>query len=146
MIAEIETVAAKARRERSDARRRIAVLLVIGAIIPTSIIANRTFFARQPIEIATVKRSPLAEGIELVEASLLRGDAPGGELVALYLDPHAVSLALHLNDAQNALATIALDALAVMNAGFFTKERKPTGLLVSEGRVLSPLSPHAGSA
>jgi exopolysaccharide biosynthesis protein len=146
MIAEVETLARKAKKERGDARRRIVLLLAIAAIVPLFVIGNRTLFARQPIEIAGVKRSPLAEGVELVEANLLRGETPGGRFVGLYIDPKAVSLELMLNDAQETLSNMAPDALAVLNAGFFTKERKPTGLLVSSGKVLSPLSPHAGGA
>src|SRR5262249_41132337 len=56
------------------------------------------------------------------------------------------ALSIALNDSQEAIADVAGDALAVANAGFFTKERKPTGLLVSEGRVLSPFVAHSGGA
>jgi exopolysaccharide biosynthesis protein len=146
MALDMEAVDAKARRDRGELRRRVALLVFIALALPLGAVVKRTFFGRQPIEIENVTRYPLAEGVELVEATLVRGGDPGGRIIALYFDPSLVGLSLALNDAQDSLSEIAPDALAVMNAGFFTKERRPTGLLVSEGRILSPFVAHSGGA
>jgi exopolysaccharide biosynthesis protein len=127
-------------------RARLVVLLSIAALIPLALLLRRSIGERSPIHIVDVQRTPLCKGIEMVVGDLRRGSEPGGRLVALYFDPKEVAPTLLLNDKQVALGELAQDALAVVNAGFFTKERKPTGLLVSEGRVLSPFVAQAGAA
>lgn len=118
----------------------IAVAVIYRAALKTAL------FDRNPIHIQKVERTRLAAGLELVEAELARGDASGGRIVALYFDPKVVTPYIALNDEQRPIEEVEPDAIAVMNAGFFTRERRPTGLLVSEGRLLSPFVPNAGGA
>ncbi len=104
-------------------------------------------FGGPPLRLAHIERTPLSSGVELVRADLVRGARSVGEFVAVYSDPAHIHAELHLNPDKDPLASmLGPDTMAVLNAGFFTPERRPTGLLVSHGRVLSPFVPEAGGA
>lgn len=88
----------------------------------------------------------IAPGVELKQADLFRGRTRSGHLYALYFDPSVVEPSIEINDGASAMANVAPDALAVVNAGFFTPERRATGLLVSQGKLISPFISEGGGA
>jgi hypothetical protein len=134
------------RGAHSRAKARLLLLLFVAALLPAVVLVERELADRHPIRISRIVRTPIADGVEMIEGELQRGDDDGGRLVALYFDPQETKPMLLLNDKQASLADLAPEALVVINAGFFTKERRPTGLLVSEGHVLSPFVAQAGGA
>lgn len=100
----------------------------------------------QELSLEKLKRRPVGPGLELVEASLLRGTAPGGRAFLIHADPSPLDLTLELNTERSPLSKLAPDALLTMNAAFFTPGYTPTGLLVSKGRQLHPFVKEAGGA
>ncbi|MCK6549113.1 phosphodiester glycosidase family protein [Myxococcota bacterium] len=125
--------------------RRVA--LVLGVVV----LAAAAFFldageATGPLDVHRVEAREHAGGLEVVDVTLTRGGAPGGRVVALYFSSRSITPRLLLNDGAEDLAELAPGALAVVNAGFFTPERRPTGLLVSEGKTLSPFVREGGGA
>ncbi len=92
-----------------------------------------------------ISRSQVAPGVELVVATLTVEDRRS-EVVVLYCEPQRIHPEILLNEALSPLTTLAPHAAVVVNAGYFTAERRPTGLLVSHGKVLHPLVPKGGSA
>ena len=125
-------------------RWRGVVILVVGALA----IATVLLFPGRPDQITLVEpvRVKLADGLELVQATLYRGPRAAGQMVAVYASLDRVRPRLRLNPERLPLAGLAEGALLVTNAGFFTEEWKATGLLVSSGKTLSPFVPQAGSA
>jgi exopolysaccharide biosynthesis protein len=123
----------------------VALVVATGAA-GVSVAAKCGWLGRAPVRIARVKRAPVGGALEIVEAELERSGESGGKLIAVYFDPHVVTPSISLNTGLAPLATLESDAVAVVNAGFFTPERRPTGLLVSAGRTLSPFVPRAGGA
>jgi hypothetical protein len=101
-------------------------------------------------------RRPLAGGVarpiferpdvEAWDVDLVRGGVRVGRMVSVHVDPVRARPRLVLNEARQPLRVLAPEADLVANAGFFTPEFQPTGLLVSEGRVLHPFVDHGGAA
>lgn len=126
-------------------------LLILMAVLLAALAALALFLAarvpsKAPLKLGTVERITIEAGIEVVDGELVRGDESAGRIVVLYADPVRATPEIHINEGQDPLAVLERDALAVINAGFFTPERRATGLLVSKGHVLSPLVPKGGSA
>lgn len=98
------------------------------------------------IRLEDVRREQVADGVELLEARLVRAGRGAGTFAVLYAKPDAVELALAMNDERRPLHELAEDATLVANAGYFTKEWRATGLLASQGHILSPFVKNAGGA
>jgi hypothetical protein len=134
-----------------DAHRRsapaLAKVLLFGAL---GLIAAHGASARisglLPLRIGGVERSFIGPGLERVELRLERGLVDAGRMVVLFAALDQVDVALSLNADARPLSRVHPDALAVTNGGFFTPERRPTGLLVHRGEVLAPLVASGGAA
>ena len=87
-------------------------------------------------------------GVESLEAELRGGRVRRGRLVALFLDLNRVRPTIGLNPELASLDTLLEErgGFAIANAGYFTKERRPTGLLASGGEILYPFVAQAGGA
>ncbi|MEL7371485.1 MAG: phosphodiester glycosidase family protein [Myxococcota bacterium] len=120
-------------------------LIAAGLLIGGAYVAARHAGAGK-LELHDVRREPLSQSAELVQGVLYRGAADAGRLVALYMDPSAVELRVVANVERKRLADIAPSAQLVMNAGYFTPEFRPTGLLVSQGHMISPFISSGGPA
>ena len=124
--------------------------IVLGLIIASVLLAATYLAARHGgaghLHIQDVHRSVLAPGAELLQARLYRGAADAGALVILFLDPKTVQLELLVNPDRKKLTELAPGAQLVMNASYFTPEYRPTGLLASQGKVLSPFVAKGGPA
>ncbi len=127
---------------RAAARRLLALLVTV------PLLGARCADAPPdgPLEIRSIARHRLADGIELVRAELSRGGAPGGTLHAIHAEPDKIRLDLVMNAHRVALRDLETDRLAIVNAGFFTKDWKPTGLLAAGGRSLARFVPRGGGA
>jgi hypothetical protein len=121
-------------------------LLLVGLVLYAG---GRALYDRATggeLVLKNLSRSESTQGIEIVRAELHRGFRKAGRFVAVYAQPEKIELSILLNDRQLPINALARDALLVVNGSYFTPERKPTGLLVSEGRVLSPLVKKGGGA
>lgn len=98
------------------------------------------------LSILSPKIEALGPGRELLTGELWRGTSPIGRLAVFYADPTAIRPELVINSERRALAQLGDDALLVVNAGYFTKDWRPTGLLHVQGRTLSPLIKEGGAA
>ncbi|MBK6684108.1 MAG: phosphodiester glycosidase family protein [Deltaproteobacteria bacterium] len=98
------------------------------------------------LSIAGPRSEVLGPGLELLTAELQRGSSPIGRLAVVYAEPTAITLDLLINAKRQALSELNDDALLVVNAGYFTKDWRPTGLLHVQGKTLSPLIKEGGSA
>ena len=121
-----------------------------GAVVSALLVGGTYLAARHGgaghLIIHDIRRATLAEGAELAQANLYRGAADAGRLVVLYVDPKTVKLDVILNPDRKKLAELAPSADLVMNAGYFTPEYRPTGLLVAQGKVLSSFVSSGGPA
>jgi hypothetical protein len=126
--------------------RRLPVLLGVPILIAALAVVALAPRPAGPLSLGAASRRAVAPGVEVLSAPVRRGARRAGRLVAIYAEPDAVELDLFVNGGQAALRDLAAGALAVMNAGYFTEARRPTGLLVSGGKVLSPFVPNAGAA
>ena len=120
-------------------------MIVAGLLVSVAYVAARNLGAGH-IRITHVRHTVLADSAELLRADLFRGAANAGELIVVFVDPEAVRLDVVQNPGRKKLASLAPDAQLVMNAGYFTPEFRPTGLLVSQGKVLSPFISSGGPA
>ncbi len=127
-------------------RSKLAIGVVLAAGAVFALAAYYYIYVSGTLRAGALSRRTIARGVELAEADLLRGTTKSGRLYVLYFEPGAVDPSIELNTAKAALSNVAPDALAVMNAGFFTPERRATGLLVSQGKQLSPFIPEGGGA
>lgn len=100
----------------------------------------------RPMELGEARPVLQRAGVEAWTFDLMRGRSKVGSLVSLHIDPAGARPRLVSNDARRPLHALAPEADVVVNAGFFTPEFRPTGLLVSEGRVLHPFVDHGGAA
>jgi exopolysaccharide biosynthesis protein len=91
-------------------------------------------------------RTKIGPGLELLDARLERAGRDVGAFVVLYAELDATRLALVMNDDKKKIAALEDGAALVTNAGYFTKEWRTTGLLASQGEVLSPFVKNAGGA
>lgn len=98
------------------------------------------------IQVTDVTRVFVAKDVELITAHVERRGERTATVHALYAAPSAVTPRLLINADRRALSAMAPAALAVMNAGFFTPQRKPTGLLASGGKVHSRFVSAGGAA
>lgn len=101
---------------------------------------------RRPLQRGAAQ--PLLEQphLEAWALTLERGGATVGRLVSVHASPTQTRPRLVMNRDRTPLAAVAPDAAVVANAGFFTPEFRPTGLLVSDGEVLHPFVDHGGAA
>ena len=135
---------------RDDAKRDLRLTWAMIGLTALSIaslaaVCSKSGGARG-IRVASVQRQTIAPGIEMVTAALERGGSEGGSLHALYLDPKRARTSVLINGDKSPLEALAPDALAVVNAGFFTPEWRATGLLVTEGKTLSRFVSAGGAA
>lgn len=98
------------------------------------------------LSLTAVERSPLAVGLDLLTAEVRRASGQVGRLTLLVARPAAVELELQTNPERRSLLELADGALAIANAGYFTKDWRPTGLLHTQGRTLNPLIKEGGAA
>lgn len=131
------------RRSRAILIRLAAVATLIAVVL---LIGLRRASRDHALGLGRIERTTLGPGLELLEAVLVRGDVESGRLVVLYAETGAVVPELLINEGQRRLGALAPGALVVTNAGYFTAERRPTGLLVSGGRALSPFVREGGGA
>ncbi|MEM7676361.1 MAG: phosphodiester glycosidase family protein [Myxococcota bacterium] len=128
------------------ALRRLGWGLVAGGLLIGGAYVAARHAGAGKLELHDVRRESLGERTELVQGVLYRGAADAGRLVVLYTDPAAVKLEVLVNKERKKLAEIAPHANLVMNAGYFTPKYRPTGLLVSQGNVISPFISSGGPA
>ena len=100
----------------------------------------------QPLRLESVSRSDLTDGVELLRSRVVAGGLFRGQMVVLYVDLNTVNAHVELNEEKKPLYDLLKDAIAVANAGYFTREFKPTGLLINDGKVLHPFIKKAGGA
>ena len=122
-----------------------AVLLVALAVGIGTYLAARHGGAGE-LHIHDVRHRVLAPGAELVRSNLYRGAATAGQLLVLHLDPRRINVEVVLNPDRLKLDELAAKAQLVTNAGYFTPKYRPTGLLVSGGKMLSPFVSSGGPA
>lgn len=132
------------------ARIRIAKILVAATALGTALL-TALFLSGQPkvpqaVRIVHARRYQPVEGLEVVTAELRAGRVPRGQLVVLYAQLGPIRPRLLLNPRLEALSALDMDAIALSNAGYFTPEHRPTGLLASGGRILHPFVREAGGA
>ncbi len=131
-------------------RRRSWRLIAVGAVVAAGLVAAgvRLLQRAHPGDLAfkNLKRHQIAPGIEIVFADLFRNLHHSGRFVAVYAEPQQIELSILLNDARLPMSELAQDALLVVNGSYFTPEHRPTGLLISEGQILSPLVRKGGGA
>lgn len=129
--------------------RRRKTFLALGAIIVAAFVFVRLREGHARGIVATnVTRTALAEGVELVEARLVRRGDDVGHLAIVYADLDAVDLEIAIDDGtgpSNGIADLLPGALLVTNAAYFTEKRRATGLLASHGRIINPFVARAGS-
>lgn len=85
-------------------------------------------------------------GLEVLTASLHDGAGVRGRLVALFIDPSVLRVAIRVAEEPSPLDALADGSLAAVNAGYFTEAGRPTGLLMSGGEVLHRFVARAGGA
>ena len=130
---------------KSALRRIFGAIALAGVLLGGAYLAARHGGAGQ-LHFNEVHREPLGEGAELVRAELYRGAVTAGQLVAVFIDPAKVTIEVVLNPDKKPLSALAPTAKLIMNAGYFTPEYRPTGLLVSNGETLSPFVSSGGAA
>ena len=134
----------------AESRGRLSVK-VIGVLLAALLffIVGRVLLDRAAegrLLLGRIDRHEIAPGIEVVHADLFRSFSEAGRLIAVYADPTKIRLSILLNERQLPINALAQDALMVVNGSYFTPQRKPTGLLVSDGHALSPLVKTGGGA
>lgn len=90
--------------------------------------------------------SHVEPGLEVISARLLHQDNDVGQLVVAYFALRVWKPRLLLNKDRSPVGRYADGAALAANAGYFTQEFKPTGLLVDEGEVIHPLIRRGGAA
>ncbi|MCB9655834.1 MAG: phosphodiester glycosidase family protein [Deltaproteobacteria bacterium] len=119
----------------------VVTLILLGYGVWFSELAPRGSF-----KIVHLKRHDLRPGVEAFEIDFEHHSGPGGRLFLLYSDPSLISPRVAINQNREPIESLETGAFFVMNAGFFTPKWRPTGLLVSSQRVLSPFVREAGAA
>ncbi|MBK8012540.1 MAG: phosphodiester glycosidase family protein [Deltaproteobacteria bacterium] len=133
---------------RSRWQRNLAVLFV-GALTLVFLGYGVWFSELAPrgsFEVVRVERHNLRPGVEAFDVDFQHRSGPGGRLFLLYSEPSGISPRIAINQKREPIESLEGGAFFVMNAGFFTPKWRPTGLLVSGGRVLSPFVREAGAA
>ncbi len=128
------------------ARRRLALGLIVASVLFGGTYLAARHGGAGHLHIQGTDRATIAPGAELLRARLYRGAADAGQLIVLFLDPKTVRLELVVNPDRKKLTQLAPGAQLVMNASYFTPEYRPTGLLVSQGEVLSAFVGKGGPA
>lgn len=138
---------------RTTVIRRSALIVGIGTAVGVGLVAisvgpmqSERAQSRALVEPIELSRRDLGPGVELVEASMLRQGEHAGRLVGLYLEPGRIRPEIAINKESSSLVELFPEAFLIVNAGFFTPERRATGLLVTGGRVLSPFVAEGGPA
>ncbi len=98
-----------------------------------------------PKTLSEVKQVSLGKNQLWIQAQWRENNQLRAHIHALYLDPAAVQSELLLNPQKRSLKSFAKNDTIVFNAGFFTPEFRPTGLLVHQGKQLHPLVKNGGS-
>lgn len=130
-----------------DAGRKRLSMVAIGFLVALGVVGVATFRSHPSSELVSYRRTHLlADGLELVELEYDLTAGRRGAVRAWYADPAKVTLELALNPTHAPLASVSTSAMVVTNASFFTPDFRPTGLLVSNGKVLAPFVREAGSA
>ena len=123
--------------------RRIGVALVV---VGAAALAWWSWPTRRALEGGVARPILERPDAEAWDVDLVRGGVRVGRMVSVHVDPVRARPRLVLNGARRPLRALAPEADLVANAGFFTPEFRPTGLLVSEGEVLHPFVDHGGAA
>lgn len=119
---------------------------LLGAVLALAWLTGDPGAADASIALVDVRRDRGPSGLEVVRARLEHGARDRGALVAVYADLATYRPRIALNPGRRPLEAWLEDAEVVANAGYFTRERRPTGLLASAGELLHPFVPEAGAA
>ncbi|MEO1231341.1 MAG: phosphodiester glycosidase family protein [Myxococcota bacterium] len=127
-------------------RRAVVVILVLLGLGVSTVFMGRR--PQGPIHLAKVRVRAPRPGVELVEGEVRSGTRGRGRLTAVFVDLAVARVELVLNPDRAPLGHLRSnpDAWLVANAGYFTEQHRPTGLLVNRGQVLHRFVPEAGSA
>ncbi|MBX2812654.1 MAG: phosphodiester glycosidase family protein [Myxococcales bacterium] len=98
------------------------------------------------LHLEAIRRTSQRPGLEVLEAKVYERGAFRGRMVVLYADLLQTHPTLILNPHEKPLQALMEDNMSVANAGYFTRKRRPTGLLISEGQQLHPFIRTAGGA
>lgn len=98
------------------------------------------------VNLHSVHRANLSSGLEKLEATVYSGGTRRGKLVVLYASLESIQPTLEINPQRAPVKAFLEDAIAVANAGYFTQEWRPTGLLIRKGQLLHPFIAQGGGA
>jgi len=102
--------------------------------------------SRRPLQRGTARLLYETETTQAWNLELTRGGQVVARMVSVHIEPGGARARIVSNPDREPLSALAPQADVVANAGFFTPEFEPTGLLVSEGRILHAFVGHGGSA
>ena len=127
-------------------RRAVVVILVLLGLGVSTVYMGRR--PQGPLHLAKVRVRTPRPGVELVEGDVRSGARGRGRLTAVFVDLAVAQVELVLNPEKAPLGRLRSNPQAwlVANAGYFTEQYRPTGLLVNRGQVLHRFVPEAGSA
>ncbi len=97
------------------------------------------------VELLSPRRTD-GDGLTVLECGLRLGGVRRGRMVVVYADLDRVRPTLGLNPSLEPLTAFLGPAFVAVNAGYFTKNNRPVGLLASAGQTLHPFVPEAGGA
>ena len=121
-----------------------SVLIFAFIVLGTLIVGDSIAPPRMPI--SNVTHQYPYKGVELVKMNIQINSSRQFTLLALYTDLNEIDPQIIYNSKGLSLNELAPEAFFVVNAGFFTPEFKPTGLLANRGKIFCPFVPEAGSA
>lgn len=126
--------------------RAVLLLLAAAVVVLLQLFGNLGTTAKGSLHLSKAQVKRQIPGLLMVSAGVRRKSQRAGRLVAFFADPRVVDVGLALNEQRAALNKIAEDRDVVVNAGYFTEQFRPTGLLVSAGETLSRFVSGAGAA
>ncbi|MBI2376391.1 MAG: phosphodiester glycosidase family protein [Deltaproteobacteria bacterium] len=128
------------------ARRRLARVGVVFLAALTGISIQMYHLRADGGLVSYVDSSRLAEGLERFRFDYALPNGKRGQIHAIFGDPKKVGFELVMNPERKPVAHVRTDAMVVANAAYFTPDFRPTGLLVSNGKTISPFVRGAGGA
>lgn len=126
--------------------RAVLLLLAAAVIVLLQLSGNLGSKTQGTLELSKAQVKRQIPGLVMVSAGVRREGQRAGRLVAFFVDPELLDVGLVLNERRAALSKLAKDCDVVANAGYFTEQFRPTGLLVNAGETLSRFVSGAGAA
>jgi|GEM_PF-2910281 len=126
--------------------RAVMLLLAAAVVVLLQLSGNLGSTTKGTLHLSKAQVQRHMPGLVMVSAGVRRKGQRAGRLVAFFADPKVVDVGLMLNEPRAALRKIAEDRDVVVNAGYFTEQFRPTGLLVNAGQTLSRFVSSAGAA